>query len=469
MSVSDILSSSLLKHSQVGGPYSARSASQSGSNNLCHVENSRKIPRAGRPAPHAPSVFVLMAVLCLSRFAAGSTQISISPAKVNFGSVAVGTSSTRAVTITNTGTTSVEISQAIVKGAGFSFEGLVSPVTLHASQQTTFDVSFTPAASGKVTGDISVKCTFRPLPFNLPLSGTGVELPSAKLSTATLAFGNQAVGTTSTARSVTLTNSGTAALSITSIALAGTNPSDFAQSNNCGTSVAAGANCAISVTFTPVANGSFTASVTLTDNASGSPQAVALSGTGTSPVVSLSTTSLSFGNEPIDVASSSQTVTLSNTGNAALSITGLAIGGANGNDFAEVADTCGSSVAVGANCAIGVIFTPSLAGAETASITVTDNAPGSPQAVALSGTGTHDVILSWTASSTSGIAGYNVYRGTTSGGESSTPINSTPITGTTYDDANVQAGQTYYYTITAVSSNGTTQSANSNEASATVP
>jgi fibronectin type 3 domain-containing protein len=89
--------------------------------------------------------------------------------------------------------------------------------------------------------------------------------------------------------------------------------------------------------------------------------------------------------------------------------------------------------------------------------------------VALSGTGTHDVILSWTASSTSGIAGYNVYRGTTSGGEGSTPINSTPITGTGYDDTNVQAGQTYYYMVTAVSSNGTTQSACSNEASAIVP
>jgi hypothetical protein len=337
-----------------------------------------------------------------------------------------------------------------------------------AGANCAISVTFTPVASGSFTASVTFTDNASGSPQAVALSGTGAS-PVVSLSPTSLSFGNQPVGVASASQTITLSNTGNAALSVGSIGLTGTNPSDFAQSNNCGTSVAAGANCAISVTFTPVANGSFTASVTLTDNASGSPQAVALSGTGTSPVVSLSTTSLSFGNEPIDVASSSQTVTLSNTGNAALSITGLAIGGANGNDFAEVADTCGSSVAVGANCAIGVIFTPSLAGAETASITVTDNAPGSPQAVALSGTGTHDVILSWTASSTSGIAGYNVYRGTTSGGESSTPINSTPITGTTYDDANVQAGQTYYYTITAVSSNGTTQSANSNEASATVP
>jgi fibronectin type 3 domain-containing protein len=89
--------------------------------------------------------------------------------------------------------------------------------------------------------------------------------------------------------------------------------------------------------------------------------------------------------------------------------------------------------------------------------------------VALSGTGMHDVILTWTASSTYGLAGYNVYRGTTSGGESTTPLNSAPVTGTTYDDMNVQAGQKYYYKITAVSLNETTQSGDSNEVSATVP
>jgi fibronectin type 3 domain-containing protein len=113
-------------------------------------------------------------------------------------------------------------------------------------------------------------------------------------------------------------------------------------------------------------------------------------------------------------------------------------------------------------------FTPSASGSLTASLSITDNASGSPQTVALSGTGTHDVILSWSPSSTSGAVGYNVYRGTASGGESATPLNSTPIAGTTYDDESVQAGQTYYYTIATVSSSGT-QSADSSEVSASVP
>jgi titin len=89
--------------------------------------------------------------------------------------------------------------------------------------------------------------------------------------------------------------------------------------------------------------------------------------------------------------------------------------------------------------------------------------------VSLSGTGIHDVILSWTASTTTGVVGYNVYRGTTSGGESATPLNSSPVNGTTYTDTTVQAGQTYYYVVTAVASNDVTQSADSNEVSATVP
>ncbi len=278
------------------------------------------------------------------------------------------------------------------------------------------------------------------------------------------------MGTTSAAQTITLTNSGNAAMSITSIALTGTNPSDFAQTNNCGSSVAAGANCTISVTFTPAASGTLTAAVALTDNATGSPQSVSLAGTGgsASAVASLSTTSLAFGSESVDMTSSSQVVTLTNTGSAALNITSITFTGANASSFAE-ANTCGSSVAAGGSCTLAILFTPSAAGALTASLSIADNASGSPQSVSLSGTGTHDVILAWTPSTTSGIAGYNVFRGTTSGGESATPLNSSPISGATYTDTNVQAGQAYYYMVTAIGSNDTAQSPDSNEASATVP
>jgi hypothetical protein len=301
------------------------------------------------------------------------------------------------------------------------------------------------------------------------LSRIGTHTATAvSLSPASLAFGNQSVGTTSTAQTVNLSNTGNAALSITSLTVKGTNGSSFAQTNTCSKSLAPGAKCTISVTFTPATSGSDTASLSITDNASGSPQTVSFSGRGAAALASFSPTSLAFGNQPVGMTSSVQAVTLSNTGNAPLSIASLALTGTNASDF-DQSNTCGSSLAAGANCTIVVMFTPSVTGTEAASLSISDNSSGSPQTVSLSGAGTHDVILSWTASTTTGVVGYNVYRGSTSGGESATPLNSSPVNGTTYTDVTAQAGQTYYYVVTAVASNDVTQSADSNQVSATVP
>jgi hypothetical protein len=400
-----------------------------------------------------------------------SPGASLSPSSLSFGNQPVGVASpSQTITLSNTGNAALSITGLALAGANPSdfAQSNNCGASVAAGGNCTISVTFTPAASGSFTAAVSVADNASGSPQTVTLSGTGAS-PGASLSPSSLSFGNEPVGVVSPSQTITLSNTGNAALSITGLALAGANPSDFAQSNNCGASVAAGGNCTISVTFTPAASGSFTAAVSVADNASGSPQTVTLSGTGASPGVSLSPSSLAFGSVPIDSVSSLQTISLSNTGNAVLSITSLAVGGANSGDFAETADTCGSSVVAGGNCTIGVTFTPSLAGAETASITVTDNAGGSPQTVALSGTGIHDVILTWTASATSGVAGYNVYRGTSSGGESSTPLNPTLITGTTLTDSNVLAGQAYYYVVAAVADGGTEQSPCSSEVSATVP
>ena len=293
------------------------------------------------------------------------------------------------------------------------------------------------------------------------------DSPSISLSPVNLSFGNQRLDSCSSPQSVLLANTGNATLTITSLAITGANAGDFAQTNTCGSSVGAGANCTINVTFTPIASGTRTASVTITDNANGSPQAVSLTGTGASstPTVSLSVSSLAFGSQPVDVTSSSQAATLTNTGGASLGITSIALTGTNAGDFSQT-NTCGNSVGAGAKCTIAVMFTPSAAGNRAASLSITDNASGSPQAASLSGTGSHDVILTWTASSSTGVVGYKIYRGTSSAGESSTPLNSTPINATIYADTNVTAGVTYYYVVTAVAADGGTQSADSNEASA---
>jgi hypothetical protein len=190
-----------------------------------------------------------------------------------------------------------------------------------------------------------------------------LQLPTVpspvSVSSASLSFGNQPVGTTSTAQTITLTNNGTAPLTIYSI-VPGT---DFAQTNTCGGKVAPGGNCTISVTFTPTASGAVSEQITITDDAPGQPQVVDLTGTGTGPGVSLSSTSLAFGSQIVGTNSAAQTLTLKNTGNDILKITGIAVS----SDFSET-DTCGASVAAAVQCAISVTFTPTTSGARAGTL-----------------------------------------------------------------------------------------------------
>jgi hypothetical protein len=206
---------------------------------------------------------------------------------------------------------------------------------------------------------------------------------SVSFSPTSLSFGNQNLNTTSAAQTVTLTNGGAVALSITSIAVS----APYAQTNTCGTSVAAGANCTISVTFTPTATGSQPGTITVTDNAAGSPQTVNLTGTGVAPSVSFSPMSLSFGNQNLNTTSAAQTVILTNTQATSLSITSIAVS----TPYAQT-NTCGTSVAAGANCTISVTFTPTAIGSQPGMITVMDNAAGSPQTVNLTGTGSAPMV-----------------------------------------------------------------------------
>ena len=293
--------------------------------------------------------------------------------------------------------------------------------------------------------------------------------PAVSLSPSTLSFTSPAVGTASAAQVVTVSNTGNAALNFSSIALSGANLGDFSQTNTCGSSLAAGAHCALNVTFKPTVTGTRSAAVTLTDNATASTtQTVRLSGLQGSAQVSLSPSSLTFAAQPVTLAAPTQAVTLTNTGSVALSISSISVTGANAADFSQN-NTCNSSVAAGATCTIVVLFTPSAAGARSASLSIADNASSGSQSVGVAGTGSHDVVVKWSPSPSEGIMGYNVYRGTTSGGQGSNPLNATPVSGTTFTDANVSDGATYYYTVRTVAANGSTLSAMSNQASALVP
>lgn len=203
------------------------------------------------------------------------------------------------------------------------------------------------------------------------------------LSPSGLTFAPQLVNTTSTPETITLDN-GDNALTITSITISGTNAGDFAQTNDCGTSQAAGGKCTISVTFTPTASGVRTASVVIVDSAPGSPHVANLSGTGNpTGILSLSPTSLSFGNENVGSTSSAQSIQVTNTGNAALTISSIVASG----DYSETDNCTKAPLQPTTNCSIQVTFKPSATGSSTGALTITDNAPNSPQEVLLTGTG----------------------------------------------------------------------------------
>jgi hypothetical protein len=141
-------------------------------------------------------------------------------------------------------------------------------------------VAFKPASAAALGGLLSVTDNASGSPQKVTLTGTGTAAPSVKLSATSIAFPTTLHGTTSAAQTVTLTNAGTATLDLTSITLAGANPTDFEALNTCGPSLAAGANCVVYVAFKPATAAAFKATLTITDNGSASPQSVALSGTG---------------------------------------------------------------------------------------------------------------------------------------------------------------------------------------------
>ena len=256
-----------------------------------------------------------------------------------------------------------------------------------------FDPGFGSLTVGDFNGDGAVDLAV-PSPANAaPAISVYLNSPTVALYPGSLSFGIQTVESTSAAQEVTLNNPGSMPLTITGVAAGG----DFGVVNSCGSSLAIGANCNISVSFTPSADGVRDNSLQVTDNAPGSPQTLVLSGTGAGgPVVTLSAVSLTYTGQLVGSTSSAQAVTLTNSGNAALTISSIAASG----DFAQT-NTCGSSVAAGANCAIHVTFTPTTAGSRSGTLTITDNAGGSPQTAALSGTGTDFTAAPATGSSTS--------------------------------------------------------------------
>jgi len=217
-----------------------------------------------------------------------------------------------------------------------------------------------------------------------------VSGPVAALFPASVAFSSITVGQSSNSRVVTLTNTGDQALSVNTISLAGTNASDFLATPNCSvpTVLSPNATCIVSLVFSPTAAGTRQASLTVKDNAPGSPQSILLSGNGVSPVptVTLTPGSLSFATTTVGSSSPVQNVIVTSSGSAPLHISSVLPSGANTADF-QVNSTCSGTYPSGSSCSIAVTFSPVGAGQRTASLIISDDAANSPQSVQLTGMG----------------------------------------------------------------------------------
>lgn len=219
-------------------------------------------------------------------------------------------------------------------------------------------------------------------------NAASVLLPgsSVTVSPTSLTFPTQIEGTSSSPMGVTLTNNSSTTLSVTGINISGANSTDFSQTNTCGSSVAAGASCNISVTFKPAGINTRTATLSINDSAAGSPQTVTLTGTGT--VMQIKPASVNFGSVAVGSSSSPQTVTVTNVGSSAVTISGILKTGTDASEFQLTGTTCGSSLGGGASCTVRLIFKPTATGTQTANLQFNDAGGGSPQVVPLTGSGT---------------------------------------------------------------------------------
>jgi hypothetical protein len=371
--------------------------------------------------------------------------VTLNPPNVPFVNQKVGTTgATTSVTLSNSGNATLNLTSLTKAGTDpTQFSLVLSPTggftctgtnVLTAGQSCTFGVNFGPTTTGAKSANIAVASNAPAT--NLPMTGTGT-VPIATPSTGAVPFGDQRVGTTSGVQSVTLTNTGQASLSLATVALGGTNPTQFAiaAGTTCtnGSTVNAGASCVANLTFTPTTTGAKSATLTFTDDSNGvagSTQVANLTGNGVVPGTGiLPAGPINFGNQPVSTTGAATTFTVTNTGGATLNITNIALTGTDPTQFLLTNSGAGScsplpkAVAPAANCTFSAAFAPTATGAKNANATLTDDAggtAGAQQNIGLSGTG----VTATVNLAPSPVNFVNQRKGTTSGATTVTLTNS---------------------------------------------
>lgn len=394
-------------------------------------------------------------------------SVTVSSTSVSFGSVDVNTSSAPAtLVITNTNRHSVTLENISSSAPQFVVGSISLPYTLDPHASVSFSIVFQPAAAQSFSGTIQISFAGRAGSGSdtISVTGTGVQ-PLITLTPSSAAFGNVTTGVTNT-QTFTIANPGTANLSVKQVSVSG---AGFAYSGLVSPlTIAPGASVPFTVSFRPTSATSFSGTLTLANNSPNPSVTASLSGSGVAPILQLSASPISVGFGNVTTGThAAQTVTLTNSGNAQVSLNGDSI---NGAGFSVAGLALPLALDAGQSTSFSVDFAPTTTGSASGSLSIASTATNTPTNIALSGAGiapaTHTVTLSWTPSSSS-FSGFNVYRSTVSGGPY-TKSDVSLITSETYTDSNVTSGQTYYYVATEIDTSGN-ESAYSTQVSATIP
>ena len=315
-----------------------------------------------------------------------STNPPTSPASLTFPGTIVGQLSTaQTVTLTNSGDLTLTGIAITVNGPFTESDNCNGQ--LGANSNCAINVQYLPTAAGTQTGTLTVADITRAQPQTVALSGTGLLPPAIGVNPASLNFGVQQPGMSSAPLTLTVTNSGGAPMGNVGFQITGPAASSFAWSaSTCGTALNNGSSCTVQVIFTPATTSSSAATLTVSSSTLGvTPALVPLNGNGSvTTVLGVSPSQLSFASTLIGQASAAQTVTVTNKGSFAATSLTLALAA----PFSLTQDTCGgNSLAAGASCTAGVIFTPTAGGTATGTLTVGSASVLTPATVALSGAG----------------------------------------------------------------------------------
>jgi Cep192 domain 4/HYDIN/CFA65/VesB-like, Ig-like domain len=393
--------------------------------------------------------------------------LTFTPAVGSLGSVGLESSHSITVTIKNTGTASVTISAESVTGAEFSVTGLTIPKSLAVGASMTVAVKFAPTIAGAASGSLNITSNATNSVAKYVLSGTGVT-PELTATPSSVSFGSVPLGTTNS-QTIQLKNTSTRSVTIIGASISGAGNHYHLSGLTAPLTLAAGAITHLQVALTPTITGAMNSTLTVNVASPNVPSMIKISGTviGATRTITATPTSLNFGGEAVG-SSHLLTVSLKNTGDSGVTVSGIST---SNTAFTTSGGVSGATLAPGQSATLDVSFDPKTATAQSGTVKISSNATNSPLTIVVAGTGvsgaTHSVALSWGASSTSGIAGYYLYRSTTAGSGFARLVAS-PLTALQYTDGSVQSGKTYYYEVTAVNSAGL-ESASTPEATAVIP